>query len=298
VEFLTRYTRWTSVAAVEGSGIGHSSFEAGLRLQMDGLPRLPSSLRRGRISGFVFRDDEGTGRFTSQPLRPGTEVRLDGQVATTDAQGRFTFEGVEPGPHRVEAVLPLDAGAYFTMPSAVSVRAGEPVRFGIAQARARLDGTVRDDVGNVLRGVTAIVSGMGRSSHVVTDSSGRLRFAGAEGEYEVRVQPESLPAGYDVSRLSPRRIRLAAGAPARFAEVARAHRSVRGRVRVSDPEHVRVRLVELARSTGLAADGSYVFRNLAPGRYTVAVEISGRTVSRQVVVPEGPGVVRDVDLEP
>jgi hypothetical protein len=225
-------------------------------------------------------------------------VRLDGQVATTDAQGRFTFEDVEPGPHRVEAVLPPDAGAYFTTPSAVSVRDGEPVRFGIARAQARLDGTVHDDVGNVLQGVTAIVSGMGRSSHVVTDSSGRLRFAGAEGEYEVRVQPESLPAGYDVSRLSPQRVRLAAGAPARFTEVVRAHRSVRGRVKVNDPEHVLVRLVEPDRVTGLAADGSYVFRNLAPGRYTVAAEISGRTVSRQVVVPQGPGVVRDVDLEP
>jgi hypothetical protein len=295
LELLTRYTRWSSDAAGR-SGIGHSSYEAGLRLQIDDVPHLPSSLRRGRVSGFVFRDDDGTGRFTGQPLLPGTEVRLDGRVATTDAHGRFTFEGVEPGPHRLEAVLPSDAGAYFTTSSAVTLRNGEPASFGIAQAPARLDGTVRNDVGTGLAGVTALVSGMGRAIHVVTDSSGRLRFAGAAGEYEVRVQPDSLPAGYDTSRLAPQRIRLAAGAPARFDEVVRAQRSVCGRVSVTDTERVLVRLVELDRTTELAADGSYVFRNLAPGRYTVVAEIAGRTVSRQVDVPESPGVLRDVDL--
>ena len=296
LEALASVTRWSSNVEGGPSGLRYSSFEAGLRLQLDDVPHLPSSLRRGRVSGFVFTDDAGTGRFTGQPPRPGTEVRLGGRTQTTDARGRFEFEGVEPGPHRVEVVLPPEAGAYFTTPYAVTARDGEPAVFGIARAAARFEGIVHSDVGTPLGGLIVRVSGMGRTAQVATDHGGRVRFDGAEGEYEVRVQADSLPAGYDTSRLAPRRVNLVRGIPARFEQEVRAHRSLGGRVRAISPGDVRVDLVELQLSTRTAADGSYVFRNLAPGRYTVTAELGGRTASREVEVPEAPGVLRDVDL--
>jgi hypothetical protein len=57
---------------------------------------------------------------------------------------------------------------------------------------------------------------------------------------------------------------------------------------------VTVRLVETGAEQHVDADGRFVFRNLKPGVYTVAVESLGRRFTRVIAVPEGPAIVKVV----
>jgi hypothetical protein len=57
-----------------------------------------------------------------------------------------------------------------------------------------------------------------------------------------------------------------------------------------------VRLKEISLETKTGATGAYIFRNLAAGTYTVAIERDGKEITRTVVVPASPVSIRDVDL--
>jgi hypothetical protein len=57
-----------------------------------------------------------------------------------------------------------------------------------------------------------------------------------------------------------------------------------------------VRILELGRTVHADEEGHYVFRGLAPGRYTVTTGGSGAGATRQVEVPSGPAAVRGTDL--
>jgi hypothetical protein len=57
-----------------------------------------------------------------------------------------------------------------------------------------------------------------------------------------------------------------------------------------------VRLKELSLETKTGSTGAYIFRNLAAGTYTVAVEQEGKEISRSVTLLAAPANVRDVDL--
>jgi hypothetical protein len=59
-----------------------------------------------------------------------------------------------------------------------------------------------------------------------------------------------------------------------------------------------VHLVEAGRSVEAGRDGAYVFRGLKPGRYTLATTLGGVSIQREVVVPDGPALVKDADLSP
>ena len=89
----------------------------------------------------------------------------------------------------------------------------------------------------------------------------------------------------------------------------KALRSIAGRVLVYDKTTlqtvplagvvVRLKEVALETKTGetkTGATGAYIFRNLAAGTYTVAIESDGKEITRTVVVPAGPASIRDVDL--
>lgn len=72
----------------------------------------PPGAPAGRITGTVFLDDNGDGvRGAGEQPAAGITIVLDGRfVARTDDRGRFVFERVAVGQHRVEAVadaLPL-----------------------------------------------------------------------------------------------------------------------------------------------------------------------------------------------
>ena len=84
----------------------------------------------------------------------------------------------------------------------------------------------------------------------------------------------------------------------------KALRSIAGRVLVYDKTTLQtvplagavVRLKEVSLETKTGATGAYIFRNLAAGTYTVAIESDGKEITRTVVVPAGPASIREVDL--
>jgi hypothetical protein len=271
------------------------SWLAGFRLTLGGSPPLPWS--RSSIEGIVFRDPGGIGKLGDESTpEPGARVRLDGvREALTDARGRFVFPDASSADHRVELVLPLAAGTYFTTPSAVTVRAGEPVRFGIARTPPRLTGVLRDDTGSAVVGATVLLSGPAALA-ATTDSSGRFSLVGPEGEYTLAVDPGSLQPGYDLADLPSRAVRLAREVPVSEELVVRSFRSISGRVRTPNPRGTYVWLVEPHLKHAVGPDGRYVFRGLAPGRYTIAVEIGDAFERRVVDVPPGPAAIQDVDF--
>lgn len=289
------YTRWKSQA---GSGTANgSSVQLSVRMSFDGVPRIPG-LGRRTIGGFVLRDDEASGRITkSQPPVAGAEVRVDGgEQAVTDARGHFAFRGLPPGQHRVEVVLPRDGSAYFTTPSVVTVEPGREALFGLAYAPARLLGTVKSDAGVGIAGVTVRMAGGSAENVTTTDSSGAYSFTVAEGDYVVTLDRASFPTGYDVTGAVPRPVSLTRAEPTRLETVAKANRSIAGRVLGPGVAGAVVRLVELDRSVAAAADGSFVFRGLPPGTYTLRAEVGSRQAERSIRVPEGPSVLRGADI--
>jgi len=294
-EVVAGYT-WSS-SDIDGWVNQGSSFQISLRKRFDGVPRLPG-LSGGAITGRVFADEDATGMATGKPPRAGTQVRLDGsRLALTDANGRFRFDGVSAGPHSVEAILPSAEDTFFTTPSAAVARPGTPVAFGLSRTPARLTGFVRDDAGRPMGGVAVRLEGETRKAAAITDSSGRFMVATAEGDYIATLSGESIPAGYDAASVHPTPVHLRRGEAERLLFVVNAHRAVSGRVLGSGVSNLQVRLVELGRTVAIGSDGGYTFRNLKPGRHTVAVTADGRALEREVLVPEGPALIRDVDLD-
>jgi hypothetical protein len=171
------------------------------------------------------------------------------------------------------------------------------VAFGLSRTPARLTGFVRDDAGRPIGGVAVRLEGETRKAAAITDSSGRFMVATAEGDYIATLAGESIPAGYDATSVRPTTVYLRRGEAERLLLVVNAHRAVSGRVLGSGVSNMQVRLVELGRAVPVGSDGGYTFRNLKPGRHTVSVTADGRTLEREVLVPEGPALIRDVDLD-
>jgi hypothetical protein len=172
------------------------------------------------------------------------------------------------------------------------------VRFGIVRAAAHLGGFVRDDQGAGIAGVSLVLTSPAGSQTVTSDSSGRFRFAVAQGEYVLDPVRETIPAGFDVSAVATQTLQLVAGQPVQSDVVVPANRSIAGTVRGAPAAggSTTVTVVELGRTAEVDATGRYVFRGLKPGRYTVEVTLDGKTLRRVVELAPGPGAVRDVDF--
>lgn len=97
----------------------------------------------GTIEGVVYLDDNANGRFDALEARAANvTVTLDGRYTTrTDAQGRFEFPFVAPGPHRIAVstdTLPLPWLMPGTEPQRVEVAPRETVRIEIGATRDRI----------------------------------------------------------------------------------------------------------------------------------------------------------------
>jgi cell division septation protein DedD len=263
--------------------------------------------RGGHIDGVVFKDDRAEGLYTMDlPPIAGAEVVLDNvRYARTDSAGHFRFDGVPIGTHRVEVRYKSDQPTFFTTPSPADVETGSSVHFGVAQSRPTLRGVVLADGGSGLGGVLVHIVNPDRRTTVRTSDDGTFVAEGLlAGDYEVTIDAGSVPPGYSVDTLVPQRVRVEHTAPGRARFVLRPYRSVAGRARLFDRETgqyralagATVEILPLRRQAITDAGGQYAFRNLPAGRYTIVLKHDGREHIAAVRVPEGPALVKDIDL--
>ena len=91
-------------------------------------------------------------------------------------------------------------------------------------------------------------------------------------------------------------MRISLAAPAEASVAVRAQRSIGGRL-TGSRGGVEVRLRTAGRSARTDGEGRFLFRQVAAGPDTVEATVDGRVISRDVLVPDGPAVVRDVQLD-
>lgn len=263
--------------------------------------------RGGHIDGVVFADDKALGVYTSDsPPLAGVEVILDNQQHTrSDAFGRFRFDDVPYGSHRVEARYTSAQPTFFTTPSPADVETGSSVHFGVAPSRSSLRGVVLADAGVGINGVLVqIVGGEQRTTARTADDGSFVVEGLAPGDYDVSVEAASVPPGYPLDSVAAQRVRVEQTEPGRARFVLRPYRSVAGRARVFDRARgqyvalagTSVELLPLGRTSLTDAQGQYAFRNLPPGHYTIMAKENGRENSAAVDLPAGPAIVKDVEL--
>lgn len=276
-----------------------------MRRSLDSAPGVLGP--HGSIAGVVFKDDAVQGFYTpGMPLMAGVEIVLDGtRSTTTDSAGRFHFEGVSSGRHRVEARYASKQPTFFTTPSPVDAEIGSSVQFGIALARSSLRGVVVADAGGGVSDVLVRIAGSDYQTTVRTADDGTFAADGLPaGDYDVNLQAGSLPVGYPAVYLESQHVQVAENAPGRARFVLRPYRSIAGRARQFNREagqyvalaNAMVEILPLGQQSVTDASGQYAFRNLPAGDYTVAVNLDGYEKRVAVHVPEGPVLMKDVDL--
>ena len=177
-----------------------------------GVPFLQFLHRSRIIEGRVFRDNNINGAFNlGEPGLPGIEVRLeDGEVAMTDAEGRYRFSGISADEHQVSIAL-----TQFRDPVRMTTR-GEATadliqqhivitNFGILDF-ARVTGNVYNDLrfenrrqpdSRGMQGITLVLEAGKESRTIQTIGSGDFEFDNVPpGNYKLSLQPASLPPNY------------------------------------------------------------------------------------------------------
>jgi len=263
--------------------------------------------RGGHIDGIVFKDDKASGVYTSDlPPLADVDIILDNQQHTrSDAFGRFRFDDVSYGRHRVEARYASRQPTFFTTPSPAEVETGSSVHFGVAPSRSSLRGVVLADAGAGINGVLVQVVGGEHRTTARTADDGSFVIEGlAPGDYDVSIDAASVPAGYPLDDVAAQRVRVEETESGRARFVLRPYRSVAGRARVFDwtlGQYVAlagatVELLPVGQTSVTDSQGRYAFRNLPAGRYTIVAKEDGREHSAAVILPEGPAIVKDLEL--
>ncbi|HWQ03257.1 MAG TPA: carboxypeptidase regulatory-like domain-containing protein [Candidatus Nitrosotenuis sp.] len=279
----------------------------GFRRKFDAAPAFLMPGKKGIITGRVFVDKEQRGAYQAgAELVANAEVVLDGSRRTrTDKEGRFWFKGVAQGAHEVEVNLKHERPFYFTTPSRVETDINSEVNFGISFERSRLFGRVVNDAGAGIYGVVLRVRNAEFSFDSSTTGDGSFQFAGLpDGEFEVQLVSDSVPAGYRVEDTSAQRVRLHAGAPVSVEFRLQAMRSVSGKVilrprpssRPAPVPGARVRIRELNLECTADENGAYLFRNLPAGNFTLVVQHEKREVARTLTIPANPVSIKNFDL--
>jgi hypothetical protein len=285
----------------------HPLFSISLQHRFFSVPSLLLPRRHGMIQGHIFRDDESSGRLSSQvPVLSGVEVRLDeNRVTRTDSSGYYSFHHVPFGVHRVEARLQSDEPFFYTTDSPATADMNATIDFGVNFAKGQIFGFLLNDAGAGINGITVELKGEKFSRRVQTGLTGKFAFTGlAPGDYSITTLPDSYPAGYALQDLAAQTITVESGKPASAQFTVKALRSIGGKVLAYDPASLQnvplagavVRLKELPLETKTGETGAYLFRNLAAGTYTVLIEHEGKEISRTVTLPAAPANIRDVDL--
>jgi len=189
-------------------------FSAGFQKMFAAVPGAVPFLHRSRIiEGRVFRDNNINGAFNvGEPGLQGVEVRLDdGQMALTDAQGRYRFNGVSADEHQVSVDL-----TQFREPVRMTTRAeanADLIQQRIAVANfgildfARVMGNIYNDLrfenrrqpdSKGMQGIGLLLEDGKQSSRTIqTTGSGEFEFDSVPpGDYKLSLDPASLPPNY------------------------------------------------------------------------------------------------------
>jgi hypothetical protein len=285
------YSAWiTRVGSLKESG---TSVEVGVQQQFSGLPAFLQ--RSGTIGGFAFLDPEmrGVRDQTTKPL-PDIAVTLDGsRTAKTDSKGAYRFDKVSPGPHRIAAQLPASPRAFFTTPSFSETKGQAHIDFGMVWAAARIDGRVLSDAGAGIRGaVLTATSQNGQSLSATSDPQGLFVFVVPPGRFRVGISEESLPAGYSIAEPREQNVTVESGQPQSVTFDVRVRRSIAGRAAGA----YEVRIESLGMTARVDPEGSFLFRSMPSGTFTIGALIGGRIINRTVTLPAEPAIVRNVDF--
>jgi hypothetical protein len=274
--------------------------QVGLGRTFSALPSFLSAHKFGTISGNVFQDDEGRGIFRrGSPPLAGVEVVLDGSQRTiTDSKGFYSFTHVADGGHFIEFNFQSSRPFWFTGPSRRNARINIPANLGIRFASAELVGYIRNDAGMGIEGAQVEIAGANQRVDVQSDAQGRFSVPGlGAGDYDVTVDPNSLPAGYLLEDLKPQQITLDDGLPKQIDFQVRALRSLTGRVtmyNVSLGQYVpavgvTVELRGISRTAITNASGMVNFQDLPPGNFTLVLKWNGAEVVKEAALPTRPG---------
>jgi protocatechuate 3,4-dioxygenase beta subunit len=281
--------------------------ELSFRRMFASVPNFIIPRRRGTIHGVVFADDGATGTYRpGGPLLADVEVVLDDtRRIRTDHSGHFVFWSVSYGFHYVEVDYRSASPFFLTTASRVQTDADSEVNFGIGLSLARLSGSVRSDAGIGLSNIEINISRGSQHFSAQTDAEGEFHLRGlSPGEYEVKLDINSVPPGYSFAELETRRTTVEASAPAQVAFTLKAIRNISGRVTIYDrASHqvtpvpgITVLLRELSRTSVSDKNGIYLFRDLSPGPYNLIVLYQGKEFRRDVVLPDTPVFPKDIEI--
>ena len=283
-------------------------FSVSLRSHFSHVPSLILPGRHGTLEGHVFRDDDLTARYKpGLGGLAGVEVTLDNdRVTHTDSNGYYVFHHVPFGAHTIEARPESSEPSFHTTDSPALAEINSVIDFGISFAKAQLFGFLLNDAGAGINGVTVELRGANAHLSQQTTQEGKFTFHGLEpGEYVVATVPESYPSGYSLQNLQPQTAKVEIGKADKIEMRIKAIRSVSGKVTAYDRTVLKqvpvagiaVRIEELGLEAKTGANGAYIFRNLPAGNYTVSVVYEKNEVSRKIIIPTDPVLLRDIDLE-
>ncbi|MGA3327594.1 MAG: carboxypeptidase regulatory-like domain-containing protein [Terriglobia bacterium] len=305
-------TLWASYSLFRSRQPGSSSSyqsqaEVSLRHQFYSAPRFIIPSRHGNISGVVFKDEKAEGVFQSgMEGLPGVQITLDGvRQVRTDRLGMYSFTNLPYGSHTVEARFESARPFFYTTPSQATVPVNSAVNFGVGYSLSEIFGHVLNDAGAGLLGIQVEVGGRGKVFNLTTGMGGDFEARGlVPGEYQVKLSPDSFPAGYAIADLKPQSVVATADSPGRVTFKVRAYRSISGHATVYDRSlsapapvpglTIRLKGTTLTNTTNSA--GIYIFRNLPAGTFTVAATFRGREFTRDVTLPPEAAFPHDIDL--
>jgi hypothetical protein len=236
------------------------------------------------------------GRVTLQDGASAVDakVTLDGtRSTTTDLNGRFTFEGVELGPHRLDAakdgVTPAILEVTLPVENDVVLKLGAPTGPG------RITGVVKQPSG-VLAGATLTAVEAKVTVKSAADGSYALEKVGP-GPVTVKVTADEFNDAEEVAQVAPGGV-----ATLDFAMVPKAvavQATLRGLIRAKSGEAVKatVRVVELKLKLQVKADGRFS-ADVPSGKYTLIIEARGYvTQTKTVEVSGGDQAIFHTELE-
>ncbi|HPH45069.1 MAG TPA: SdrD B-like domain-containing protein, partial [Candidatus Aminicenantes bacterium] len=208
-------------------------FSWGQEPKIMGRKTVGAVLGIGSIEGYVFEDTNRDGLMSpGEKGLAGVSLRLeDGSRAMTGEDGRYRFPMVAEGPHQVQIEENLIPAMYYLLsPARVDVltqaRITREVSFPLISG-ASLNGRFIEDsdrngamdpadkgLADILVILTPI-DGAAQKDLILntyTDAGGVYRFVNIlPGEYELSVDPETLPAGAVTAVPLPFKIKLEPG---------------------------------------------------------------------------------------